>query len=124
MSIEANIQIVNAPDQCYFGLLGRVQPNGDGYDGDWVGFDTFLGDLVIATFSRGGAFNVLSAMRYSPGLGVHTYRADFMDNDIVLSVDGNSVLKATDNKFINSGNVGLANGDCQIQVGSFGIRPP
>jgi hypothetical protein len=63
-------------------------------------------------------------MKYSPGLATHIYRADFMNNEIVLSVDGNAVLTAMDNRFINSGKVGLANGQCQLQVPGFKVLAP
>lgn len=118
---EAKIQIVSSPDHCYFALRGRVQPDGSEYDGYFVGFDTNYGDALIAAFSARDTWSPIKSQTYTPDLNWHTYQAAFKGNQITLKIDGSVVLQVTDNKFINPGQVGLANGDCQINVSSFQV---
>ncbi len=120
-ALEARIRILSAPDKCWLALRGRVQRDGSGYNGYFVGFDAYMGDGIIAYFTPSIGFFPLQSKSYSPGSDWHTYRAEFQGNQITLKIDGNSVLQVTNNANPSPGQIGLENGDCQIEVSSFKV---
>ncbi len=120
-AIEARIQILDTPNNCYLAIRGRVQTDGSGYDGYFVGFDSFYGDADIGYFSPAAGFVSITSQSFGPGVSEHLYRAEFRDNLITLKIDNHIMVQTTDNRFINMGQVGLENGDCQISVSSFEV---
>lgn len=120
-AVEAKMQILDSPNNCYLAIRGRVQPAGSGYGGYFVGFDTYFGDATIIPFSPSEGFTPSKSRIYNPGLYEHTYRVEFRDNQITLKIDNRVVLQAFDNKFLGTGEVGLENGGCQISVSSFQV---
>lgn len=120
-AVEATMQIVDTPNNCYLAIRGRVQADSSEYDGYFVGYDSYFGDAVIIPFSPSIGFTPIKNTVYSPGLTEHIYRAEFRDNQITLKIDNHVVLQTIDNKFINTGQVGLENGGCQISVSSFQV---
>lgn len=120
-AVEAKMQILDNPNNCYLAIRGRVQPAGTGYGGYFVGFDSYFGDAAIIPFSPGLGFWPSKNRVYNPGLAEHLYRAEFRDNQITLKIDNYVMLQATDNRFLTTGEVGLENGGCQISVSSFQV---
>lgn len=120
-AVEAKMQILDSPSDCYLAIRGRVQPAGSGYGGYFVGFDSYFGDATIIPFSPSEGFLPSKSRSYNPGLAEHLYRVEFRDNQITLKIDNNVVLQAIDNRFLATGQVGLENGGCQISVSSFQV---
>jgi len=124
-AVEAKMQILDSPNNCYLAIRGRVQPAGSGYGGYFVGFDSYFGDAAIIPFfpspSLHDGFWPSKSRIYNPGLAEHLYRAEFRDNQITLKIDNHVILQTTDNRFLTTGKVGLENGGCQISVSSFQI---
>jgi len=101
-AVEARMQILHSADPCYLGFRGRFQPDASGswYDGYAVEYDSYFGDDLIATFSPNNYFTVLKSAIYNPGLGWHTYRAEFKNNQITFKIDGNVVLQVLENSYL------------------------
>ncbi len=122
-AIEAKIQIINSLNKCRFGIRGRVQAGDSFLTGYSIGVDTEQGGILIGSFPS-HSFDWLAKLAskiYTPDLAWHTYRAAFKDNQISLFIDGNDVLQVTDNTYVNSGQIGLGNSTCQINVSSFKV---
>jgi hypothetical protein len=120
-AVEARIQIISNPDNCWVAIGGRIQNDGSGYDGYFVGYDAYYGDGVIAYFSPGSGWTPMRSNGFHPGNDWHIYRAEFKGNQITLKIDGSIVLQIMDNRLLNAGRVGLENGDCQVGVSSFQV---
>jgi hypothetical protein len=120
-AVEAKMQILDSPNNCYLAIRGRVQPAGTGYGGYFVGFDSYFGDATIVPFSPNLGFWPSKNRIYNPGLAEHLYRVEFRDNQITLKIDNSVMAQAIDNKFLTTGEVGLENGGCQIKVSSFQV---
>lgn len=126
-AVEAKMQILDSPNDCYLAIRGRVQPASSGYSGYFVGFDSYFGDATIIPFSPSDGFSSINGFLpskssiYNPGVSEHVYRVEFRDNQITLKIDNNVVLQVIDNRYLNTGQVGLENGGCQISVSSFQV---
>jgi hypothetical protein len=118
-AIEARIQILSSPGTCWVTLLGRVQTDNCGYDGYSVGYDSYYGYGVIAYYSPSTGWTPINSSTFDPGSDWHTYRAELKGNQITLKIDGNTILQVMDNRLLQAGQVGLGNGECQIDVSSF-----
>jgi hypothetical protein len=120
-AVEANIQIVDTPNNCYLQIRGRVQADGSAYDGYLVGYDSYFGDAMIGFFSPNAGFSPIKSTMDSPGLEEHIYRAEFKDNQITLKIDHRTVLQVIDNRFLNRFALLTANSESfSITVGPDG----
>ena len=120
-AIEAQIRLVRKPvalATCYFGVVGHVKNNGGYYVGPRNGGGSYV--LVIAQQSSG--FPQLSSQPDDPGTDPHTYRVEFRGNQIIVMIDGYSVLQTSDNQYLDPGKVGLYNYGCPIEVSGFTVK--
>jgi len=120
-AVIAKMQILDTPVNCYLAIRGRVQADGSGYGGYFVGFDSYFGDAYVGSFSPSAGFLPIRNAFYNPGLAEHLYRAEFRGNQITLKIDNRVVLQVIDNRFITMGQVGLESGGCQVSVSSFQV---
>jgi hypothetical protein len=120
-ALQARIKILSTPDKCWLALRGRVQNDDSGYNGYFVGYDAYFGDGIIAYFAPKVGFVSLQSKSYSPGFAWHIYRAEFKGNQITLKIDGHTLLQVTNIANPNAGQVGLENGDCQIEVSGYRV---
>lgn len=56
-----------------------------------------------------------------PGHGWHTYRLEVKDNRVTLLYDGSALASATDNRYLDAGQVGLQASGMQVSVRSFKV---
>jgi hypothetical protein len=120
-ALQARMRVLSTPDKCWLALRGRVRNDGSGYSGYFVGYDAYYGGGNIAYFDPSVGFDSLEGKSYDPGFGWHIYRAEFRGNEIILRIDGYTLLQVTDSANTNAGQVGLESGDCRIEVSSFKV---
>lgn len=128
-AVEARIQFVS------FGTdFGFVCPGSAGIvvrSGYWVGYFqqylSFACQSVLLLRVKNDA-NVrinldahISARQYKVDRDFHLYRVEVRGNRLSLFVDGIMLLDGTDNRFLNSGQVGLWSSVAQIAVQSFRV---
>ncbi len=124
-AIDARIQIVDpAQYGCYVDIQLRTQAEGQGQNrhGYALGFAQGTGAFVGRFFPYGN-FTIVKQTSFSPTNDWHNYRAEVVQNQLTLKIDGSTVLQATDNNYLDAGQVGLGNGNCQVQVSEFAVAP-
>jgi hypothetical protein len=124
-AVESRIQIVDPTSNgCYVDLQIRAEAEGRGADrhGYALGFQQGTGAFA-GRFSPDLNWTTIKQTSFSPGSDWHTYRAEVQQNQLTLKIDGSIVLQAVDNTYLNPGQVGLGNGNCQVQVSSFVVAP-
>lgn len=115
-AVEAKIQLTNQVDGC-FGIILRTSYATSICNGQY----SPLPDTAYIFFSN----NVLISNPFTPGIALHTYRAEVRDNTIKLFIDGSLVTTATDNRLLTSETseqVGLYSQSLQLQVTSFQVK--
>ena len=124
-TVTARLKIVSDPQQypCDVALLLRVAPDGQGQEthGYSLGYAQGTG-AVIASYHP-GTTTTISHATFSPGNDWHEYAAAVKDNLLTLGIDGSTVLQASDNNYLDAGQVGLMSDACQVQVSSFTVTP-
>jgi 3-keto-disaccharide hydrolase len=124
-AVEARVQIVDPTENgCYVDIQLRSQTEGQGQDrhGYALGYQHGTGAFVGRFFPFAN-FVSIKQTSFSPAGDWHDYRAEVEQNQLTLKIDGSTVLQATDNNYLDAGDVGLGNSDCQVQVSSFTVTP-
>jgi hypothetical protein len=124
-AVESRLQIVDPTSNgCYVDIQIRGATEGQGADrhGYALGFQQGTGAFVGRFFPQVN-WTIVKQTSFSPGSDWHVYRAEVLQNQLTLKVDGSTVLQAVDNTFLDAGQVGLGNGNCQVQVSSFVVTP-
>jgi hypothetical protein len=119
--VEAEIQFVRG-DLWGYGIVVRGTDRG----GYWVGVNTDCRPnchVVIAADSSMSSFINFGIAKKASKLDNdwHTYRVEVVDNTITFLIDGKTVLKTTDNTFLEAGRVGMFDYGTQINVRSFRV---
>ncbi len=117
-AVEVTMQVVNFQSCCTdnVGMILRGSSTG-GYD---VGLEIDSNHLAkIATDYT--SVNPIASAHFDPGLSVHTYRAEVKGNTIKFFIDGGLLVSATDNQFLDPGQVGLYSSFVQVEVTSFKV---
>jgi hypothetical protein len=81
-------------------------------------------DAEVGYLDPSSVFAPVAHAQFDPGQVQHTYRLEFAGNHIKLLIDGNLMVNATDNQFLDPGQVGLSNGPfpvCQVEVPQFKV---
>ena len=129
IAIKANIK-VDALGYGGFGLNVRGQSTPDG----WAGYALWM---YIACYDASNSSCIqpvvdavdhdpesteLSRGQYAVGSAFHTYEFDVHGNSITIKVDGATILSTTDNRFLNSGQIGIFCKDgTQVEVRSVHV---
>jgi hypothetical protein len=124
-AVTARIQVVDPTQNgCYVDIQFRTQSEGQGQDrhGYVMGFSKDMGAFVGRFFPYSNLTSIKQTT-FSPAGDWHEYRAEVVQNQLTLKIDGSTVLQATDNNYLDAGGVGLGNGNCQVQVSSFTVEP-
>lgn len=117
-AVEADIQLLRYnPADGSFGLVVRVQQNGDGY-----GFGaTTDGTIVLATHQIGVSPTTLDSKPFNPGSDWHRFRLEVSGNNLRAFVDGSLALNSTDNTFVAGDSVGLWSSGAQLNIRQFTV---
>jgi hypothetical protein len=117
-AVEANIQLLRYnPADGSFGLVVRVQQNGDGY-----GFGaTTDGTIVLSTDQSGVLPTTLDSKPFDPGSDWHRFRIEVSGNNFRAFIDGSLVLSAIDNNFVAGDRIGLWSSGAQLNVRQFTV---
>jgi hypothetical protein len=124
--VEAEIQLVryNFTFAESFGLIVRSSNEGGGY-----GVGHCAGDCGESINERVGTVIAIDGSGFiknapfDPGTIWHTYRAEVRGNEIRLIIDGTLMVKTVDNRFLESGRIGLWCDHAQINVKNFVVAP-
>jgi hypothetical protein len=116
--VEVTIQVVNFQSCCVdnLGITLRGSSTG-GYD---VGVEIDSNHLAKITTDY-SSLNSLASAHFDPGFSMHTYRAEVKGNTIKLFIDGGLLASATDNQYLDAGQVGLYSSFVQVDVTSFKV---
>lgn len=122
--VDATIQVVsrNNGATCCFGLAVRASPGQYG----WTGYEGRLDigypfPTAYADIYRLDGGESLSETEFDVGSGWYTYAVTVNASTIAFSVNGGIVGQASDNAFLQPGEVGLWSESAQIQVSSFEV---
>jgi hypothetical protein len=117
-AVEATIQVVTFSGSNYsgFGINVRGLPS----PSPETGYSTYIDSFSGANISVVGG-EALNTASFNPGTAFHTYRAEVKGNTITFLIDGRTVLRVVDNKFISTGKVGLWCANAQIEMSSFEV---
>ncbi len=124
-AVEAQIKFVRFNGDGDFGVLLRVDNNGDGY---LCGFEDSYDSAtpIISVITAGeSSSNPISSDSNSnftlDTLNFHTIRVEVNKDIITMFVDGNQLLQATDNSYLSAGTVGLRSNGAVFNVHSFQV---
>lgn len=122
-AIEAQIRLQQRPvalGTCYLGLVGRATDDHNGY---YVGLHNNSGNFALVISRQSPGFPEVKSQNDDPGLDFHLYRVEFSGNQILVKIDGNLVMQASDNQYLDPGKVGLFSYGCPVEVSSFKLLP-
>ena len=124
-AVEAEIQYVRTSGDSFypmFGLVGRMNDEKLGYA---LRFLTANGPGVGAATAAGTMMNWVSGITHSR-MNVdsdwHTYRIEFIGNQLRVFMDGGLMSETTDNTYLDAGKVGLFSSSCELNVRSFKVE--
>jgi hypothetical protein len=134
-AIDAEIRLEEYKDKgssggrASFRISARVQPNGAGYG---AGYCFSLGRFVpVCASSQQGEHRAvlwtndparpLAFGQFRPGRAWHDYRLEVRGNRLALLIDGQVVLKAQDNTYLQGSRVGLWSKRGKISVRTFTV---
>ncbi len=110
-AVEAEMQVID-PSKGSFYLEARLI-NGEGYWGGYKG-GYYKSDCSVRA---GFASEMLSSAKYVDDGNWHTYRLEVYGNSIRLLFDGAEVVRATDNRQLEAGTVGIyASGQMNVRA--------
>ncbi len=118
-AIEAQIHLLRKPVSlatCYFGIVGRGSGSGGGY---YVGPHNNGGSYALVVARMSGGYPQVASQNDDPGVDFHLYRVEFKGNQITVKIDGNPVLQAPDNQYLDPGKIGLFSYGCPIEIRTF-----
>jgi len=118
-SIEAEIQFLSdrtQTDLAYFGLIARNPANGAfGY---LAGVNVKLNASILKEVLQASTVPVVQ-VAFDPGQIWHIYRLELKGNKLTFFVDGNFLYGVIDDRFLESGLVGLVSSACRLNVRGF-----
>ncbi len=110
-AVEAEMQVID-PSKGSFYLEARLI-SGEGYWGGYEG-GYYQSDCSVRV---GFASEMLSSVKYVDDGNWHTYRLEVYGNSIRLLFDGAEVVRATDNRQLEAGTVGIyASGQMNVRA--------
>jgi hypothetical protein len=122
-AVEAEVQYVGlgqADCAPFFGIFGRARNFPDvGYRVGYLMANCFGSDEV--GIYKNNERSAIAQQYFNRDKDWHVYRAEFQGNAIRLMRDGGLLIEATDNQFLEGGQVGLWCAGAQINVRSFKV---
>ncbi len=118
-AVETEVQLVR--DECGTTARVGVITRGDREGGYVAGFTgpCYHGTIDATIMDR--AQGQIAAKSFTYNTEWHTYRVEVKGNTIRFLVDGARVLDATDNRYLNAGEVGLWVSDMVLNIRSFKV---
>lgn len=127
--VDADIQLVAYSNNVYasFGIVVRAPEEGGGYGaGHCAAAGLFTCDgaseHTAVIWTAEAQPSLIKARYFRPGESWHHYRVAVKGNELTLTIDGGLVLKASDNRFVSSGRVGLWSNAAQVSVRTFTVH--
>jgi hypothetical protein len=109
-AIEAEIQLIGNSGCGGFGIVARGSYQGGAYA---------CGNQRAYIASKDG--DIVKEQDFSRGSDWHTYRFEVQGNTLRLKIDGSVIVEVTDNRYLDSGMVGLWSDRNQINVRSYKV---